>query len=197
MPKSGRKNTQESRSLVPRVLSLVKGVVKWRILIIILAAGFAWHTWESQWVPHAMIPCYGTYTHDAQKEALDWQMSHPFMSGVYSGASLGFWPAGYAIPRGCSYVNEGAGIPPWTYTPFAHLAYPAFRAWATLFTALFVWLYAGLLAWAFRPVLSGLRDGWKSRRSSHPLPSKPLPMQHNRDSAVAGNTGSHNPDSST
>ena len=63
MPKSGRKNTQESRSLVPRVLSLVKGVVKWRILIIILAAGFAWHTWESQWVPHAMIPCYGTYTH--------------------------------------------------------------------------------------------------------------------------------------
>lgn len=197
MRKSGRKNTPESRSLVPRVLSLIKGIVKWRILIIILAAGFAWHTWESQWVPQAMIPCYGTYTHDAQKEALDWQMSHPFMSGVYSGASLGFWPAGYAIPRGCSYVNEGAGIPPWTYTPFAHLAYPAFRAWATLFTALFVWLYAGLLAWAFRPVLSGLRDGWRNRKSSHLLPSKPLPMQHNRDSAVAGNTGSHNPDSST
>lgn len=105
--------------------------------------------------------------------------------------------SGLCNSEGCSYVNEGAGIPPWTYTPFAHLAYPAFRAWATLFTALFVWLYAGLLAWAFRPVLTGLRDGWKSRKPSRPLPSKPLLMQHNRDSAVAGNTGSHNPDSST
>lgn len=197
MQKSGRKSTPEFRSLVPRALKLIKRIVKWRILVIIFAAGLAWHTWESQWVPTAMIPCYDTYLHDPQKEAMDWQMSHPFMAGLYSGASLGLWPAGYAIPRGCSYVNEGAGIPPWTYTPFAHLAFPAFRAWATLFTALFVWVYAGLLLWAFRPVLSGLLDGWKNRKPSPLLPSKTLPMQHSPDSVESGSTGNRNPASST
>lgn len=194
MRPSGKKSIPES---LFRVLRMLKRVLKWRIFVLIMAAGMAWHTWEFQWVPQVMIPCYGQYVNDPQKETLDWQMAHPFMAGVWSGASLGFWPDGYAVPKGCSYVNEGAGVPPWTYTPFAHLAFPAFRIWATLFTALFVWLYAAFLAWAFRPAPTGRPLGWKSLWPRRTHPQAPSSTSLSPDSERHGNTSSPSQDSPT
>lgn len=153
------------------LLQRIRRAVKWRFIVLLLAAGFAWHTWESAWVPGAMLPCYQDYQHDPYKEALDWQMSHPLWTGVYSGMALGFWPDGYAIPKGCSYVNEGAGVPPWAYTPFAHAAFPAFRVYATAFTFFFVWLYGAVLAWAFRPA-PNYSMGSKWQQVTATLPSK-------------------------
>ena len=167
----------------------------WRLWAWVFALGFGWHTWATQWVPAYQLPCYQTYVGDFQKEAVDWQMGHPFMSGIYSGMTLGFWPEGYAIPRGCTYVNEGQGIPPWTYSPFARLAFPAFHLYATLFAILFARLYLGFLRYALRP---GSRDApifrllrrWQEFRHRRRLSAS---TQH-QDSDPAGSISIHKAD---
>ncbi|WP_143484189.1 hypothetical protein [Acidithiobacillus marinus] len=182
---------------------IIRRTLKWRLIVLILAVGFAWHTWESAWVPHAMLPCYQEFSHDPYKEALDWQMSHPLWAGIYSGMSLGFWPSGYAIPSGCTYVNEGAGVPPWAYTAFAHAAFPAFRLYATASTFFFVWLYGALLGWALRPAPS-YSMGWKQRREAMPEKPEQSPKAQtfslsdtdpSPDSAIAGRGASEKEDS--
>lgn len=151
----------------------------WRLWAWMLALGFGWYTWDTQWVPAYQLPCYQTYVGDYQKETIDWQMGHPWMAGIYSGMTLGLWPDGYAIPRGCTYVNMGQGIPPWTYSPFARLAYPAFHIYATLFSILFARLYLAFLRYALRPgsqdvpILKLIRR-WRAYRSRQPSDSSPL-----------------------
>jgi hypothetical protein len=151
-----------------------------------------------------MLPCYQDYQHDPYKEALDWQMSHPLWTGVYSGMTLGFWPDGYAIPKGCTYVNEGAGVPPWTYTAFAKAAFPAFRVYATAFTFFFVWLYGAALAWAFRPAPNySMASKWQQVTAT--LPSKdpqqrrwnppPSTTSSSPDSEIVGKAASGKEDS--
>lgn len=163
----------------------LRGLLRWKPIVWVFAAGFAFHTWTSAWVPQDMIPCYQIYAGDSHKETIDWQMAHPFWSGIYSGMALGFWPDGYAIPKGCTYVNEGRGIPPWAYTPFAHAAFPAFRVYATAFTVLFVWLYASVLAWAFRPA-PGYRLQLKPAKPASPQPPASPDTDHSRDSGSPG-----------
>jgi hypothetical protein len=173
----------------------LRGLLKWNLLVWCFAAGFAWHTWQSAWVPADMIPCYHTYIGDSHKETIDWQMAHPFWSGIYSGMTLGLWPNGYAIPRGCTYANEGRGIPPWAYTPFAQAAFPAFRVYATGFTFLFVWLYGALLAWAFRPAPGYT---WGLRHSPQSLLHNPSSLPdtgHSQDSVLPGKEASETKDS--
>lgn len=165
-----------------------------RWLLFVIALGFAAHTWITAWVPEDMIPCYQVYQHDPYKEAIDWQMAHPFWTGIYSGMTLGFWPNGYAIPKGCSYVNEGKGIPPWAYTAFAHAAFPAFRVYASLFTFFFVWLYAGFLVWAFRPAPGyRLTLPHQARPSQQALSSSAMPRS--QDSGKVGKEASDIEDS--
>ncbi len=172
------------------LLRPLRRLIKWRLIVLFLAIGFAWHTWESTWVPGAMLPCYQHFQNDPFKEALDWQMGHPLWTGVYSGMTLGFWPNGYAIPKGCTYVNEGQGVPPWAYTAFAHAAYPAFRLYATAFTFFFVWLYGAVLAWAFRPAPNySMASKWQQVRHRIAPPSEP--HQHGTVSTKS------NPDSET
>ncbi|MBU2785257.1 hypothetical protein HAP93_05650 [Acidithiobacillus ferriphilus] len=94
---------------------------------------------------------------------VDWQMAHPFWTGMLSGVSLGFWPDGYAIPRACTAIDEGMGVPTHLYAHFVALAFPAYRMWAALFVALFAWLYLLALSWAWRRALMWLRNR-KTRR---------------------------------
>jgi hypothetical protein len=97
---------------------------------------------------------------------VDWQMAHPFWTGVWAGTTLGLWPGQYAIPRACTALDEGMGVAANFYGLLAKSAFPAFHFWAAVFTAVFAWVYLSLLFLLYRRVRSSLTRSNPVRKKS-------------------------------